>query len=324
MDNKIDVSNSAEANALKVSGNTVNFNLGEGDKTFPNRILRSFNPVWYEKREAKAREIKAESISKTISNIMSNYPIMTQQRATMEAMGYSMTNEQADNLFNISNKANKLLEETNEDIKPISPEARDLIVDGASHAYDKNIQDMWAKLIAGEISNPGTFSRKSMNILSEISSEEAKAFQVICSYLISMYDNLLVLCQNDSNPNLFNNGDISNADTMRLESLGLLDSTRTKSFTIQAGQHIPFFVSIHEPIIIFNETNHDKRLMFNPILTPYGSEISSLCKDIHNTGKNLVKFIKSIGERQGLTILTDPKEIASLINKDSKDNNGEE
>lgn len=82
---------SAEANAVKLSGNTVNVNLssvGTFDKPGAlARIVRLFNPVYYERREAEARAIRAESVMATARRLCDEFPNMSERRSVMEAMG---------------------------------------------------------------------------------------------------------------------------------------------------------------------------------------------------------------------------------------------
>ena len=57
-------------------------------------------------------------------------------------------------------------------------------IDGAKNISDEHIQNLWSKILAGEINLPGSFSLRTLGLLTQISKKEADLFTEFCSYLI--------------------------------------------------------------------------------------------------------------------------------------------
>lgn len=62
------------------------------------------------------------------------------------------------------------------------PDWLDAFEDGASHAYDDEVRAMWAQLLAGELDRPGSFSKRTMRTLSDMSQDEANTFRAACEW----------------------------------------------------------------------------------------------------------------------------------------------
>ena len=63
----------------------------------------------------------------------------------------------------------------------------DAFEDGASHAYDDEVRALWAHLLTGEIDKPGSFSKRAIRILRDMSIHEATLFRRLCSWCIEAY-----------------------------------------------------------------------------------------------------------------------------------------
>lgn len=300
---------SAEANAVKISGNSLEVNIGGGKTSFPNNILRAINPVWYETREAKAREIKAKSLEKTIGALMEGYPVMTRQRATMEAMGYRVTNEQADNFTAVANRASAILEETGGGANPILPETRDYIVDGASHAYEDEVRELWGRILAGEVNKPGSFSKRTLSIVSDMGKADAESFMKLCSYSTGLVASacgkhviagaLIPILSRDENGASFNGGKVRLKELSTLDALGLIDKSLFNINTIPKG--MPFSYLANNVLIIAKNNTEDKKIHFEgAVFQSAGLELSRIC----NVGSapDLADILSTIFEKNGLEV----------------------
>ena len=309
---------SAEANLAKFSGNTVNFNQAStsivSGPTGIAKLVRTIAPVWFEKREAKALSIRMKSLTDTAIRLKEQFPVMSERRALMEALGYPMTNEQADNVIEVMSRSQEELKSDAGAHGYVLPEASDAIIEGSKGAYDENARKIWAKLMAGEMRSPGTFSKKSMSILSEMSSEEAKLFGKLCSFCIELnvapsdtgsdyYDPIVIFVRDDGRSS-YNNGSFPLMDTNRLELLGLLTTSITRTLTFSPALPMPFRVG--ERIVRFTcKGESEVKVTFNAILTKYGMELSKLC-DL-GTNRETIYLLKEVAERNSLSM----SEIAS-------------
>ena len=69
---------------------------------------------------------------------------------------------------------------------PSRPDAAklDRILEGASEAYDEEARRLWGRLLANEMVNPGRFSLRTLDVLRNLSSEEARLFAKVCRYAL--------------------------------------------------------------------------------------------------------------------------------------------
>lgn len=69
-------------------------------------------------------------------------------------------------------------------IDRILPDWWDAFMEGVFHAYNENVQNMWADLLTGEIDSPGSFSKRALRTLTDMSADEAELFRYLCSWSV--------------------------------------------------------------------------------------------------------------------------------------------
>ena len=67
----------------------------------------------------------------------------------------------------------------------------------AGNISDDQIQEMWAKVLAGEIKQPGSFSLRTLDALKNLSKAEAEILRVIASYAIAFGNSYYICIDND-------------------------------------------------------------------------------------------------------------------------------
>ncbi|MCY3601970.1 MAG: DUF2806 domain-containing protein [Chloroflexi bacterium] len=64
-----------------------------------------------------------------------------------------------------------------------------------------DVQGLWSRILAGEANKPGTFSRKTINVLEDVGTEDAQKFSSLCRFSWFIHD--------ESNPLIFSKSDRS-------------------------------------------------------------------------------------------------------------------
>lgn len=274
----------AEANAVKLSGNTLNVNITPSERSefgLLARIIRQINPAYYERREAEARSIKTESVMISARRIFEEFPNMTERRALMEAMGYRMTNEQADNVVEVLEGASERLASQGSAVtKGLLPESRDAIFEGSKTAYDETVRSMWEKLIAEEATEPGKYSKRTMSILSIMDRNDALLFKKLCSTSLQLVQQgSLRPCAvlNNMGTRGYNFGFLSLADLDTLASLGLISMTTWVDWKIVERGSCSIPVNGHTAVIS-NPTDVVKSFRLSSMrFLNEGEALASLC-----------------------------------------------
>ena len=123
------------------------------------------------KAEAKAALIKAQSDIKVTD---------LQRRALNRWI-----EEEAQRQKNMEDITAKALPELNEDAKPESMDD-DWIVnffDKGRIISDSEMQELWSRILVGEANKPGTYSRRTVNSLSDIDKTDADLFTEFCGFV---------------------------------------------------------------------------------------------------------------------------------------------
>ena len=92
--------------------------------------------------------------------------------------------EIAEEQFNMEEVTRKALSLVTEDASPA-----DMDTDWIKNFFakcrgisDDDMQDLWARILAGEANRPGSFSRKTVNLMEDIAKDEADLFVRLCSF----------------------------------------------------------------------------------------------------------------------------------------------
>lgn len=164
-------------------------------------------------------------------------------------------------------------------------------IENASKISDEQVQDLWAKILAGEIIKPKTFSKRTIDILLRLSSEEAQLFEKICGYIVEI----------DNTPVIINEEPLNSAnyftyfDIMRLGEFGLINSSHTNRLSVSVSTTDKFAIVYGEDVIIgIPEKPTDIAFQIFP-LTISGIElfrITSLNRK-YNYIKNLENYLEN-------------------------------
>ncbi len=111
----------------------------------------------------------------------------------------------------------------------------------ASEQCDDEMRVIWGKLLAGELEQPGTYTKRAMSILSDMSRDEALIFSKLCS--VSIFVNpqgnrslIAVLRKDNADGGTYNNGLIKVEDLDTLSSLGLITTMTWNSQHLSGNQ----------------------------------------------------------------------------------------
>ncbi len=133
--------------------------------------------------------------------------------------------EEAQKQLNIESLTEKAIARLAEDADPGSM-GRDWIAnffDKSRLVTDEDMQDVWSSILAREASKPGTFSRKTLNVVGDLDRTDAELFTTLCGFCWTDVTEIdffpLVLDERDD---IYARHGISFTSLSSLESLGLL------------------------------------------------------------------------------------------------------
>ena len=167
----------------------------------------------------------------------------------------------------------------------------------SSVSSDKNIQNMWAKLLKAKITGKSNISMRTMEVLSNLSPDEAILFDQLTDY--GFGDNCIILKQFLTDNNLFDYSSIS-----ILIECGLLS---TESFLTHHRKIINNIASINNNnlVLVYSPKNNQTEIQFNIYgLTRAGEEIyKSLGKNISDDNfKKIAKWLKNTNSQYNFSL----------------------
>lgn len=134
-------------------------------------------------------------------------------------------------------------------------------LDTGRKIYRDDLQFIFGKILAGEIKNPGKYSKRLFNVLSNLSQEEAGLFNKISNFVLRKGNNSFII----ANTEILNNFEITLDQIILLEEAGLINSD---SLNMKCN-----VVEYKDYLVNFNNDNPKLDVYF---LTKCGSELEMI------------------------------------------------
>lgn len=220
-----------------------------------------------------------------------------------------------DNVKSIISKAIQLADE----IKEIpSEEAADSgwvlsFIDCAKNISDVQMQEVWAKILAGEINLPGKFSLRTLELLKQISKKEADLFTEFCSYLLIIEEERIYPCYfidtYGSHGNRFVTRKFDQQERIILSEMGLVNFEEDIFFNFKYAHSHSLKYNDKKILITYKgkekrgEPEEIKTIICGYQLTRSGQELYNLCSPIfyenffENTIKTLISLAFEVKEK---------------------------
>ena len=216
--------------------------------------------------EADAEKIKA----------LSKLEITELQRRGLQRLIAEEAKKQ-DNIESIASKALPLL---NDESNPQGVED-DWIVnffDKCRLISDEEMQNLWAKVLAGEANAPGKYSRRTVNFLGSLDKTDAFYFTSLCGFAF-VIGNIVPLVFNIDD-SIYNNNDINFTTIKHLEDIGLL-SFEYSGLNMYTKERLPKRINIfyygNALNLEFNKEEDNQLQIGRVILSQVGQELALIC-----------------------------------------------
>ncbi|GDX05744.1 DUF2806 domain-containing protein [Buttiauxella sp. A111] len=182
--------------------------------------------------------------------------------------------------------------------------------DSAATTSSEHLQQLWGRVLAGEIKSPGHYSLRTLEFIKNLTQREAKDIEKLFSHsfinLIIKSDGLEKSFDDEVIANELNYTFLSEMQSLGLisgfESLGVQTTFISKSEDLFI-QHFIY----NEKVMTVTNDNAQKKLEISVFLfTPLAVELSSLCKILINSHylNFVIKYIKGKGFKVTIGDLT--------------------
>lgn len=164
-------------------------------------------------------------------------------------------------------------------------------LDGAGKAYDDDLKGYWAKLLAGEIKKPGTYSKRAILFMKSLSKADADKIRNMCQYVVYNYDNTGAVILRYK-PSDFTFDEISFLMELRLLNY---NHSIVKQYRFDENEGFGFFRKKNVGLFIKMKRKEYDFPIYS--FTELGKELLTIVDDVDVKRKYLKDFCKSITER---------------------------
>lgn len=211
-----------------------------------------------------------------------------------------------ENIKKIADFAYSELDNDSKEIKEeIDEDWKNNFFDKSRKIYTEDLQFIFGKILAGEIRQPGTYSKRLLNTLSTLSQKEAMIFNKLSKYVFKDSKNAFIISKEE----ILNRFDIKTEDIIVLEEAGLINSN---SLTISG----PNLYQYKNYLINFFDQRPELEIY---CLTNSGRELESIINQEISLDYLLeIKKMYNIN-RMNYSIILDKKIIGDQITYSLKD-----
>ncbi len=219
-----------------------------------------------------------------------------------ERAGYRSAAEEVKRQLNIEAITKAAIPLLLDDSKPENMDG-----DWIAHFFDKSrltsdaeMQSLWARILAGEANSPGAFSKRTINLVSEISKREAEDFTKLCGFAIN---NLVLIF--DFEEEIYKKAGIDVSKIRELEHAGLVTQAPVLEYQCvglpqrQLFRYFDVFIHLTLP-----QEKENSLTVGKVALTPAGLELAYICG-----AQKVPEFVEHLTQRwkdYGAAVIENP------------------
>lgn len=227
-------------------------------------IFKPYQIVRVAKAEAEANRIRAKS----------QIQVTNLQRRAMHRFLEEEAKKQS-NIESITQSALPLLEDKSAP-EAVSDDWITNFFDKSRIVSDKEMQELWSRVLAGEANTPGAFAKRTVNLLADLDKEDAILFMKLCgfSWIIGNVCPLIF----DVHASIYNDHGINFNALSHLESLGLLQFNHLAGFRRLRIPKVAtvFYFGQSVTLTFPKEADNDLELG-HVLLTRAGQQLAPVC-----------------------------------------------
>ncbi|MDY7537587.1 DUF2806 domain-containing protein [Undibacterium sp. 5I1] len=147
---------------------------------------------------------------------------------------------------------------------------------------DEEMQSLWAKLLAGEATSPGTFSKRTINLVSMLNKTEAALFNSLCQYAWTFDDEISPVVFDITN-DIYTKSGLDYKSLQHLDVIGLVTLGVNNGYNLKIkGAHFKLRYFERTVALEFPRDIENDLRMGAVMFTDVGRELAKLCSSEMN------------------------------------------
>lgn len=182
--------------------------------------------------------------------------------------------------------------------------------EASGNISDKEMQILWAKILAGEIEKPSSYSLRTLDVLKNISKEEAERFVKICNSAIKIESAQYAI---PADHDYISKNDINYSDILMLEEIGLINSGSNVRINNDLEGNTEYILYVYGSLIVRAIASEKRELSLRVfIFTNVGNELATLI-DRESNEENFLNLCKKLRDSNPGILITVHRIIPSQI-----------
>lgn len=261
-------------------GNSI-INLGDLAKPATVLIEKVSNAVGilYEPRRIR-NKAQAEANAKKIKYLASLELIELEQRS-IERMIHQETRKQ-ENIESITAQAASEL--------PPNAKAESLDEDWIAHFFDKcdkvsdtQMQSLWANILAGEATEPGTYSKRTIDLVASMDKKDALLFTDLCQFTWIIGEPTIIIFDHDND--IYKSKGINFSTLKHFDAIGLISFEPLSGYMRQGFGKYALMLYFGLPTLLeFENDSNNKIETGKALFTQAGMQLVKVCGAQRNQG----------------------------------------
>lgn len=252
-----------------------------------------------------------KSLSTAGSGINLTYnPDSTEQRVLKRFISEESVKQS--NIESIANITSKSLSAT-ADMNSLSKDWLINYLDKAKLISEAEMQALWAKVLSSEAEAPGSFSKRTINALALMSSDDAESFELICRFKL-MGDDGPLLFISSHREEIYKNNGLNYGTLLHMASIGLVQFQPTTAFSIAFDKYPVVLTYGKDSLKIFSNDNEARTSVGTVIFSEVGFDLASICNSEYVEG--FVEHTVDVLKRKGVDARIVKKQVSTAKDKD--------
>jgi len=164
---------------------------------------------------------------------------------------------------------------------------------------DKEMQSLWSRLLAGEATTPGSFSKRTVDFVSSIDKQDAALFSKFCQFAWMLGD----LCPliYDVQDEIYSSQGITFNALKHLDSIGLISFESVSGYKRKGFTKYVHFFYFGQPTLAEFPADTDNNIeLGHVLLTKTGLELAPICGAVRNM--DFYDYVISRWHKNGLIV----------------------
>lgn len=173
--------------------------------------------------------------------------------------------------------------------------------EASGNISDKEMQVLWAKVLAGEIEKPSSYSLRTLDVLRNMSKEEAECFVKICNASIKIESEKYVI---PADQDYLSKNSINYSDILMLEEIGLINSGSGIHINDDLESNTEYMLYMYGSLIVKAIASEKSKLSLRVYpFTNVGNELATLI-DRESNEENFLNLCKKLQDSNPGVLIT--------------------